>query len=120
MTYLKRVGIGLLFGGIAGLLCYLGSLLLGIPVDLLRALFIFVNRILIGFVIGISGLSRIKWYIHGILIGLIVGLPFFLFDIIMKVELLVIIGIPVINCLFGLMIEFFTTKIFKAPLKESK
>lgn len=115
MPYLKRIGIASLFGGFAGLLCYLGSILLGIPLDPLRVIFIFVNRILIGFVIGISGLDKLKWYYHGILLGFIVGLPFFLFDIIMGVELLVILGLPFINCLFGLMIEFFTTIVFKTP-----
>jgi len=120
MTYWKRIGIAFLFGGIAGLLCFLGSILLGIPLDPLRILFIFVNRILIGFVIGISGLERIEWYYHGILIGFIVGLPFFIFDIIMGVDLIVILGLPVINCLFGLMIEFFSTVILKAPIDYSK
>jgi hypothetical protein len=71
-------------------------------------------------VIGISGLERIKWYYHGILIGFIVGLPFFIFDIIMEVEIFVILGLPVINCLFGLMIEFFSTVVLKAPIKFSK
>lgn len=115
MTYLKRIGIASLFGGLAGLLCYLGSIVLEIGVDPLRVIFIFVNRILIGFVIGISGFDRLKWYYHGILLGFIIGLPFFLFDVIMGVELLVILGLPLVNCLFGLMIEFFTTKVFKAP-----
>lgn len=115
MVDYKRIGIASLFGVFAGILCYLGTLLLNIEVDLLRFLFIIVNRMLIGFVIGISAL-KMKWYIHGMLLGVIIGLPFFLFDIIMGVQLFVIIGLPLLNALFGLMIEFFTTRAFKAPV----
>jgi len=118
MIYLKRIVIASLFGVVAGVICYLGTLILNIEVDVLRFLFIIVNRTLIGFVIGISAL-RMKWFVHGLLIGEIIGLPFFLYDIIMGVELLVILGIPIINALFGVMIEFFTTVIFKAPIEES-
>ncbi len=118
MTYPKRIGIATLFGVVAGFLCYIGSLLLNIPIDPLRFSFIMVNRILIGFVIGISGVKiKSEWHYHGILMGFIIGLPFFLFDVIMEVELVVIIGLPFINCLFGLMIEYFTTIVFKAPQK---
>ncbi len=118
MAYLKRIMIATLFGVVAGIICYLGTIILNIQVDILRFLFIIVNRTLIGFVIGISAL-RMKWFIHGLLLGEIIGLPFFLYDIIMGVELLVILGIPIINALFGLMIEFFITVIFKAPIEES-
>jgi hypothetical protein len=118
MVYLKRIVIASLFGVVAGVICYVGTLILNIEVDVLRFLFIIVNRTLIGFVIGISAL-RMKWFVHGLVIGEIIGLPFFLYDIIMGVELLVILGIPIINALFGIMIEFFTTVIFKAPIEES-
>lgn len=116
MVELRRIIIASSFGFIAGIICFLGTFLLNIKVDFLRFLFIIVNRALIGFVIGISGL-KFKWSIHGLILGLIIGLPFFLFDIIMGVELYVIIGLPFLNALFGLMIEFFTSVVFKAPIE---
>ncbi|MFX0177055.1 MAG: hypothetical protein ACFE85_12595, partial [Candidatus Hodarchaeota archaeon] len=89
-----------------------------LSIDPLRIIVIFVNRTLIGFVIGISAL-RMKWVLHGILIGEIVGLPFFLYDVTMDVGLTIAVGVLFINALFGIMIEFFTSIIFKAPISNS-
>jgi len=118
MIQAKRIIIATVFGIIAGFICFIGALLLGLSIDVLRFTVIIINRTLIGFVIGISGL-RMNWLAHGILIGEIVGLPFFLYDITMGVDLIIVIGVLFINALFGIMIEFFTSIVFKLPA-ESK
>jgi hypothetical protein len=118
MIQVKRIIIATLFGIIAGFICFLGAILLGLPVDPLRFTVIIVNRTLIGFVIGISAL-RINWVLHGFLIGEIVGLPFFLYDITMNVGLTIAFGVLIINPLFGIMIEFFTSIVFKATLSSN-
>ena len=110
----KRVIIATLFGIVAGILCYFGAISLNLEIDVLRLIFILVNRALIGFVIGISAL-RMKWVLHGLLLGEIVGLPFFLFDLIIEIDLTILLSVLILNGVFGIMIEFFTTVVFKAP-----
>jgi len=67
-----------------------------------------------GFAIGASAL-RLSWAWNGILMGVVVGSIFsyyFFMDLgLPKVALLSPIG----NAIFGLLIEFFTTVIFKQP-----
>jgi hypothetical protein len=113
MVNQKRFTISLIFGFIAGLICFIGAILLDLPADFIHFLNIIANRTLLGFVIGISAL-KMKWYLHGLILGEIVGLPFFFFDLISGVSLLIVIGVLFINALFGLMIEFFTSIVFKA------
>ncbi len=109
----KRIIVATTFGIVAGIICLIGAISLNLEIDALRLIFIIVNRTLIGFVIGISAL-RMKWVLHGLLLGEIVGLPFFLFDL-MEVDLSIALGVLIINGLFGIMIEFFTTIVFKEP-----
>jgi len=73
---------------------------------------ILVNRMLIGFVIGIS-ILKMSWYSHGLLIGFVVGLPFLLYDYITGKEIMIVISVAILNPLYGLAIEFFTSKVFK-------
>jgi len=72
------------------------------------------DRAVMGFVIGASGL-RLHWAWHGIVIGVVVGSIFSYF-------LFMTLGpgsVPpvnaVVNGIFGLVIEFFTTKVCKRP-----
>ncbi|TXT59183.1 MAG: conserved membrane protein of unknown function [Promethearchaeota archaeon] len=116
MVNSKRLGISLLFGFFAGIICYTGALFLNLPAEFVHFLNIIANRMLIGFVIGISAL-KIKWYFHGFLIGEIVGLPFFFYDLITGAPIEVVIGVLILNGVFGLIIEFFTTIVFKSPLE---
>lgn len=116
MISIKRIIIATIFGFIAGLLCYFGAISSNLEIDTLRLIFIIVNRMLIGFVIGISAL-KIKWPLHGIIIGEIVGLPFVLYDIMIGESYTLIIAVLIASALFGLMIEFFTSVVFKAPLE---
>jgi len=106
----KRVIIATIFGFITGFLCYLGGkYLLKVEMSTSHLFMILLHRGLLGFVIGISAL-RIHWALHGILLGLIVGLP----------SLPGIIsgegGIAyfVMGLVWGLIIELFTSIVFKA------
>lgn len=118
MVNQKRIIITTGFGIVAGLICYMGAVLLNLPGDALRFINIMVNRTLIGFVIGISAL-RMHWALHGVLLGEIVGFPFFMFDLIIGVDIPIVIGVLIINAAFGIMIEFFATIVFKAPLDQN-
>ena len=111
---MKRIGTATFFGLVAGGLCAtatsaghimeLSPLILG---------WILLNRIVMGFTIGISGL-KLRWAWHGILIGLVVG-SIFSYFLYMKVGGTLPFVSPIGNALFGLMIEFFTTVVFKQP-----
>jgi len=118
MTNINRIIIATVFGFIAGIICGIGAIFLGLQVNALRFIFIMVNRILIGFVIGISVL-RIKWALHGIIIAEIFGFPLVLYDIIIGESLFVIGGVLIMSFLFGLMIEFFTSIVFKQPVETN-
>ncbi|MBD3228600.1 MAG: hypothetical protein GF329_10470 [Candidatus Lokiarchaeota archaeon] len=115
MVALKRVIVAVIFGFVAGIICYSGTFLLNIPNDFVRFLNIIVHRTLIGFVIGISAL-KMHWAVHGFIIGEIVGLPFFFFDLITGVDIMIVLGVLAINAVFGIMIEFFTSIVFKSPV----
>jgi hypothetical protein len=112
---MKRIAIATLFGLLAGGLCatvaFSGSFLKFTAVNLV---WILLNRAVMGFAIGASGL-RLRWAWNGIVMGLVVGsiFSYFLF-----MNLGPVILPPVnalVNGIFGLMIEFFTTVVFKQP-----
>ena len=110
-----RITIAILFGLVAGAICasgaFYGHMLKFSAVTLT---WILLNRAVMGFAIGASGL-RLHWAWNGILMGLVVGSIFSYF-------MFMTVGagpLPIINFfvngLFGLMIEFFTTVVFKQP-----
>ena len=75
------------------------------------------NRVLIGFVIGISNL-RINYLLHGALIGFLVTLSSsvgILFTSIQGFIMYTVAGI-----IYGILIELFATKVFKAPILQLK
>jgi uncharacterized membrane protein (DUF441 family) len=110
-----RITIAILFGLVAGAICASGAFyghMLTFSVTTL--VFILLNRAVMGFAIGASGL-RLHWAWNGIVMGLVVGSIFSYF-------MFMTLGagpLPIINFfvngLFGLMIEFFTTVVFKQP-----
>jgi hypothetical protein len=114
----KRFGVALIFGILSGVLCYLGGIyLVGIENNPTNFLWVTLNRTMIGFVIGIS-ILRLPWLIHGALIGGTVGL-LFPYNIFMrggKIQL--VVAAYVTSILFGILIEFFTSIIFKARQTE--
>ena len=113
---MKRILISTFFGLVAGGICASGAFyghLLKFSVASL--IWILLNRAVMGFVIGASGL-KLHWAWNGILIGVIVGsiFSYFLFmnlgpGIVPPVN-------AIVNGVFGLVIEFFTTKVFRQPI----
>ena len=72
----KRFYIAVLMGIILGIIaCLIAAAVSPEPLAKKVLANIFVSRVLIGFVIGISA-CKINWLLHGLLMGLIVGLPF--------------------------------------------
>ncbi len=116
----KRVIIATLLGVVCGILCYVGGrYILEVPGNytLLHFINVMINRTLIGFVIGISALNM-KWHTHGIIIGSIAGLPFLLHEWLIGMGPMILIAICFASGLFGIMIEFFTSRIFKLPVNS--
>jgi len=71
------------------------------------------NRILIGFVIGISS-WRIHYLLHGALIGLIV--TFSMSAGILSQSISGFVMFTIAGIVYGFLIELFSTKIFKAKM----
>ena len=114
----KRIIIALILGFFAGLLCYIGGFLFGVGYDytIFQIINVFVNRMLIGFVIGISALEM-RWYIHGLVIGEIVGLPYFFYDLIAGAYPFLLFTVLFFSGVFGILIEYFTSFVFNTPAK---
>jgi hypothetical protein len=110
----ERVVICTTGGLLVGFLCIIGGFLSGsIPeITALAVLPIIYNRIMMGFIIGISNL-KLHYLVHGALLGLLVSLInsfFILHDSIIGFFLFSLAGI-----IYGVLIEWVTTKIFKSP-----
>jgi hypothetical protein len=113
---MKRIMIATLFGLVAGVLCatiaFTGGLMKFTAINLVWVL---LNRAVMGFAVGTSVL-KLRWAWNGIVMGLVVG-SIFSYFLFMNVGL----GTPPLanlligNPIFGLMIEFFTTVVFKQP-----
>ncbi len=112
---MKRITIAILFGLVAGVICATAAVYGGIleftPANLVWVL---LNRAVMGFVIGASGL-RLHWAWNGVVMGLVVGSIFSYFLYLNLGPVLLPLGNAMVNGIFGLMIEFFTTVVFKAP-----
>jgi len=82
--------------------------------SIIALVWVLLNRAVMGFAIGVSRL-KLHWAWNGIFMGLAVG-SIFSYSLFMNGGLGIL---PLINFfvngLFGLMIEFFTTKVFKQP-----
>lgn len=110
----KRLVASTAFGFVAGIICYLGGRY-GLKDDVSTMMFVYilVNRVLIGFVIGVSTL-RMHWALHGPLIGAVAGLPFAAGCLLEESNLETAIAALVLGAVYGLMIEFFTSIVFGA------
>ena len=110
---MKRIIVAVVFGLVAGGLCAAGAFSTGLlKFTTVNLVWILLNRAVMGYAIGASGL-RLHWVWNGILTGIVVGSIFSYF-------LFMSIGpgvLPLINAavngVFGLIIEFFTTVVFK-------
>lgn len=120
----KRILIATLVGMALGVPCAYGVISLNIlQFTTINVVWVLLNRGVMGFVIGASGL-RLHWAWNGILLGLLVG-SVFSYSLFMIVGLQVLpVGNAIVNGLFGLIIEFFTTVVFKqrasAPIPAAK
>jgi hypothetical protein len=113
---MKRIIIATFFGLVVGVLCATagihGGFLKFTAVDVVWVLW---NRAVMGFVIGTSGL-KLHWAWNGVVMGLVVG-SIFSYSLFMSMGLgtLPLANLLIGNPIFGLMIEFFTTVVFKQP-----
>ncbi len=112
---MKRILVATLFGLVAGGICasgaFYGHML---KYSAATLVFILLNRAVMGFAIGISGL-KLRWGWNGIFIGLVVGSIFSYFMFMTNGAGPLPLVNFFVNGLFGLMIEFFTTVVFKQP-----
>lgn len=114
MVSKKRIIIATICGFIAGLFCVSGGILMfSMTFAPLELVYVISSRILIGFVIGISSL-KLPWLYHGLLIGFIIGFPFPIYDLIIGQKPVIAFAAFIMSSVFGVMIEFFTTVVFKA------
>jgi hypothetical protein len=112
---MKRIVVAIFFGLVAGAICasgaFYGHLL---KFSLVTLLFILLNRAVMGFAIGASGL-KLPWAWNGILMGIAIGSIFSYFMFLTNGPGPLPVVNFFVNGLFGLMIEFFTTVVFKQP-----
>ncbi|MGA3286708.1 MAG: hypothetical protein ABSD46_04715 [Bacteroidota bacterium] len=111
---MKRLSLSIIAGIICAIICAIGRKYL-IPSITLSALIVssFGNRILIGFVIGISRL-KMNYLLHGAFIGFLVTLSYSI-GMILDNNVMGFIPYTIGGTIFGLFIELFVSKICKAP-----
>jgi len=117
---MKRITIAIFFGLVAGAICATAGFSSGMmKFTAVNLVWVLLNRAVMGFAIGASGL-KLRWAWNGIVTGLIVG-SIFSYFLFMNVGLgtLPLVNLLVGNPIFGLMIEFFTTVVFKQPALAS-
>lgn len=112
---IKRILVATFFGLVMGVVCAAAGFSAGIlqftPVNLVWVL---LNRGVMGYVIAISGL-KVGWAWNGIVIGLIVG-SIFSYSLFMNLgPVLMPFANAMVNGLYGLIIELFTTVVFRQP-----
>jgi len=111
---MKRLSLSIIAGIVCAIICAIGRKYL-IPNITLSVLIVsaFGNRILIGFVIGISRL-KMNYLLHGTIIGFLVTLSYSI-GMILENNVMGFIHYTIAGTVFGLLIEIFATKICKAP-----
>lgn len=112
----KRVFWTTILGLIAGVLCYLMGRGSVDPYPTWMAIVTVLNRTLIGFVIGTSGL-RGHWAAHGIFWGLLISLLMAI-PVLGEGSTAGFFLIMIAGAVWGFLIELFTSKIFKTPAAE--
>lgn len=110
-----RILLATLMGVVMGIICAsaasAGHLLTLTTVTLVWVL---LNRTIMGFVIGISGL-KLHWAWNGIILGVVIGSIFSYFFYMDGHSLKLALLMPIGNAVYGFLIEFFTTVVFKQP-----
>jgi hypothetical protein len=114
-TTLKRILTASFFGLVMGVVCATAAFNAGfLKYTTINVVWVLLNRSVMGFAIGISGL-KLKWAWNGIVVGLVTG-SIFSFSLFMSMgAVMVPMGNALMNGVFGLIIEYFTTGVFKQP-----
>jgi hypothetical protein len=111
----NRVLVCILGGAIAAVFCFSGGRILfgppSAPAEEIAAAV--ANRLLLGFVIGVSG-WRLPHLVHGAILGLLVSLSVSIGFIARPFEFFAYTGAGVI---YGICIEWLATDLFRAPMK---
>ncbi|MEE9450109.1 MAG: hypothetical protein V3V72_08670 [Ignavibacteriaceae bacterium] len=112
----KRIIIATLSGVLVGYIdYYLGLYFEIIEINLTIFVWIMINRIMLGVVVGIS-ILKVDWTLRGAVIGAIMGV-IFSFYIFMVTNAWDLIAVSfVISVLFGITIELITTVVFKCKV----
>ena len=122
MTSVKRIIIATLMGIGCGVICLFLAASGGDSMPQVIKLQILISRTLMGFVIGISAI-KMQWFFHGVLLGLLIGLPM-AFASSMGAEgsdftpQSMFFYTLIIGAIYGVLIEFFTTVVFKAEQRN--
>ncbi len=111
---MSRIAIATIGGFIAGIFCMAATISMGTHMTVALAGWILLNRTIMGFVIGTSGL-RLHWALHGSVMGLIVGSIFSYAAFVMHQPSILVFGPLIGSVVFGFLIELFTTVVFKRP-----
>jgi hypothetical protein len=110
-----RILVATLMGVVMGVICAsvasAGHLLTLTTVTLV---WILLNRTIMGFVIGISGL-KLHWVWNGIILGVIVGSIFSYYFYMDEHSLKLALLTPIGNAFYGFIIELVTTVVLKQP-----
>lgn len=113
---MKRILFATFLGLCMGVLCSRMLFSAGIlKFTLAILIFVLLNRAVMGFAIGASGL-RLHWAWNGIVMGLAVGSVFSYFLFLSTGTWMLPVINFFVNGLFGLLIEFLTTKPFRLPV----
>jgi len=119
MFYSKRVFVASIIGFLCGIFCFVvGKYILGLPLEMSNLGFILLNRTIMGVSIGIS-ILQIGWVKHGALIGTIIGTIFAYSDAMLGFPAYIVVLVIIVNPIFGIIIEYFTTVVFNAPVKKN-
>ena len=112
---MKRILVGILFGLLMGVFCAAGAFNAGfLKFTAVNLIWVLLNRGVMGFAIAISGL-KLSWVWNGIIVGIVVG-SIFSYSLFMNMgPVLVPFANAMVNGVFGLVIEFFTTVVFRLP-----
>ena len=111
----QRILVATLFGLVVGVVCATAAFSAGfLKFTAVNLAWVLLNRGVMGFAIAISGL-RLSWIWNGIVVGLATGSIFSYFLFMNMGPVVVPFGNALVNGIFGLIIEFFTTVVFKLP-----
>jgi hypothetical protein len=117
--YGKRMKVCLLGGVISACICLTGrQIIFGFPdITWANIAATVANRLLLGFTIGLS-CWKLNHFLHGAVLGLILSASVsigFIPDDVLAFFLYTSAGI-----LYGIMIEWLSTDVFKAPMREER